>query len=127
MRQGACANMDLKDIIKITKIRKIKFDPIDLDKSDIGGGIYRMYDYSGEIIYVGKSQNLRRRLKQHVGKDTNTAYFMDEVKKIEWTTESDPVYQNLLEALFIAYHRPRYNDEVKDAKKLGEQHGESCE
>lgn len=94
---------------------------MNLDKSDIGGGIYRMFDQTGAIIYVGKSQDLHRRIHQHVGKDSHTAYFMDEVKLIEWTTEIDPVYQNMLEAIFIAYHRPKYNDEVKDAKKkLGE-------
>ncbi len=119
-----CAVVDFNKLIKISKIRKIKFSPIDLDYSDIGGGIYRMYDASGEIVYVGKSQDLHRRLHQHVGKDTNTKYFMDEVTKIEWTTEPDPVYQNLLEAIFIAYHRPKYNDEVKDAKKkFGEEDG----
>lgn len=114
--------MNLKDLIKISKVRKIKFRPIDLEQNDIGGGIYRMYDGTGQIIYVGKSQDLHRRLHQHVGKDTNTAYFIDEVAKYEWTTEPDPVYQNLLEAIFIAHHRPKYNDEVKDAKKkLGDE------
>ena len=113
--------VDIKDLIKISKVRKIRFSPVDLDYSDIGGGIYRMFDASGNVIYVGKSQDLHRRLHQHVGKDTNTAYFIDEVKKYEWTTEPDPVYQNLLEAVFMAYHRPKYNDEVKDAcKKLGD-------
>lgn len=109
--------MDIKDLIKISKVRKIRFSPVDLDHSNIGGGIYRMFDGSGKVVYVGKSQDLHRRLHQHIGKDTNTAYFIDEVKKYEWTTEPDPVYQNLLEAVFMAYHRPKYNDEVKDARK----------
>jgi excinuclease UvrABC nuclease subunit len=119
--------MNLKDLIKITKIEKINFEPVNLDHSDIGGGIYRMYDNLYKIIYVGKSQDLHRRIHQHVGKDTNTAYFMDEVEGIEWTTEPDPVYQNLLEAIFIAYHRPKYNDEVKDAKEIGVEHEKSSE
>lgn len=109
--------MQLKDLLKISKVKKLKFQPIDLENKEIGGGIYRMYNKSGEVVYVGKSMNLYRRLKQHIGKDTHTTYFIDEIKKFEWLTEPDPVYQNLLEAIFIAYHRPRYNDEVKDAKK----------
>jgi excinuclease UvrABC nuclease subunit len=113
--------MNLKDIIKITKVDKIKFSPVDLDNSDVGGGIYRMYDENDHVIYVGKSMDLHRRLHQHAGKDTNTAYFIDQVRGYEWTTEPDPVFQNLLEAVFIAFHRPKYNDEVKDSKKkLGE-------
>jgi hypothetical protein len=121
MAKGAFVHMELKDLLKTTKIKKMDFDPIDLEDKEIGGGIYRMYDLSGEVIYVGKSQNLHRRLHQHIGKDTNTAYFIDEVRVYEWLTEPDPVYQNLLEAIFIAYHRPKYNDEVKDAKKQFEE------
>lgn len=111
----------LKQLIKITAIRKIKFTPIDLANSDIGGGIYRMFNVSGEVIYVGKSSNLYRRLHQHIGKDTNTAYFINEAVRFEWHVENDPVIHSLLESIFIAYHKPKYNDEVKDArKKYGE-------
>lgn len=109
--------MKVIDLIKTTKAHKLKFESIDLDNNNIGGGIYRMYDYSGEVIYVGKSMDLHRRMHQHVGGDTNTAYFIDEVRRIEWLTEPDPVYQGMLEGIFIALHRPKYNDEVKDAKK----------
>ena len=120
--------MNLIDLIKTSKIRKKKFDPINLDNSDVGGGIYRMYDESDEVVYVGKSQDLHRRLHQHIGKDTHTAYFIDQVKRMEWITEPDPVYQNLLEAVYIAYHRPKYNDEVKDAKeKFGEDYDPTCQ
>jgi excinuclease UvrABC nuclease subunit len=109
-------SVDIKDLIKISKLKQIKFSPINMDNSDIGGGIYRMFNELGEVIYVGKSNDLHRRLNQHMGKDTNTAYFIDEVKKYEWTMEPDPVYRNLLEAVFMAYHRPKYNDEVKKSK-----------
>ena len=108
--------MNLKELIKITKIRTIKFKRIDFE-DEVDGGIYRLYDDSDQVIYVGKSLDLKRRLKQHLGKDTNTAYFIDEVKKADWLVEPDPVFQGMLEGIFIAYHRPKYNDEVKDAKK----------
>lgn len=109
--------MDFKDYIKTTRIQKISFSPVDLRNKEIGGGIYRMYDQNNEVIYVGKSQNLVRRLKQHIGKDTNTSYFIDEATYFEWLQEQNPIFQNLLEAIFIAYHKPKYNDEVKDSQK----------
>lgn len=114
--KGVCASVNIKDLIKTTKIRKLKFALINFE-DEVDGGIYRLYDNSGEVIYIGKSLDLKRRLKQHLGKDTNTAYFIDEVKKADWLIEPDPVFQALLEAIMIAYHRPKYNDEVKDAKK----------
>lgn len=86
-----------------------------------GGGIYRMYDAAGQIIYVGKSNNLHRRLLQHIGKRTNSAYFIDEVRKIEFHVNNDPVLQTLLESIFIALNEPKYNDEIKDRRKLNEQ------
>ena len=113
--------MIIKDIIKIGAIEKLKFKPIDMENTHIGGGIYKMFDVSGEVVYVGKSMDLHRRMLQHLGKSSNTAYFIDEIKYIEWHTNDDPVFQTMLEGVFIAYHRPKHNDEVKDAKKkLGE-------
>lgn len=109
--------MNFKNIIKMSTLQKLKFLPVNLDNKEIGGGIYRMYDKNKNVIYVGKSQNLYRRLKQHIGKDTNTAYFINEALYFEWLQEQNPIYQNLLEAVFIAYHEPKYNDEVKDALK----------
>ena len=109
--------MIFNDVIKRSKIKQLSFLPVNLDQKEIGGGIYRMYDKNNDVIYVGKSQNLHRRLKQHIGKDTNTSYFIDEVDYFEWLQEKNPIFQNLLEAIFIAYHEPKFNDEVKDMKK----------
>jgi DNA polymerase-3 subunit epsilon len=114
-----CASVvNLRDILKTSKVKKIKFQKYQHHEHvDVGGGIYRMYNDSGEVVYVGKSVNIHKRMHQHLGKDTNTAYFIDEVKKIEFFQEPDPVIFTMLEGIFIAYHRPKYNDEVKDAKK----------
>jgi DNA polymerase-3 subunit epsilon len=110
--------MNLKKLVKTSKVKNIKFTRYEHhDHVYVGGGIYRMCDDIGEVIYVGKSVNIHKRMHQHLGKNTNTAYFIDEVKKIEFYQEPDPVTQTLLEGIFMAYHRPKYNDEVKEAKK----------
>jgi excinuclease UvrABC nuclease subunit len=105
--------MEFKDLIKRSILKKIKFTPVDLRNDSVGGGIYRMYDKSGEVIYVGKSLDLHRRLHQHIGKNTNTKYFIDEVDFFEWHPDPSPIFQGMLEGIFIAYHKPKYNDEVK--------------
>jgi excinuclease UvrABC nuclease subunit len=122
---------ELKQLIKISKIKAFKFVPWDhvIPKEEIdilaaanklGGGIYRMYDGDGNIIYVGKSNNVHRRLLEHIGERSNTAYFIDQVARIEWYSENNPILQTLLEGVFIAYHMPKYNDEVKDFHKMEE-------
>lgn len=125
--------MDFNDFIKTTNLKRVRFLQWDHDfykislnrllaqatsKNKFGGGIYRMYDEDNEIIYVGKSNDIHRRLLQHIGHRTNSAYFIDEVKKIEFYVENNPILQTMLEGIFIAYHKPKYNDEVKDAEKL---------
>jgi len=115
----------------MSAIKKIQFQPWDhfvelksLQEEELtnesinklGGGIYRMYDQTGEIIYVGKSNNIHRRLLQHIGRRTNSAYFIDQVVRIEYFVESSPIFQTMLEGIFIAYHTPKFNDEVKEAK-----------
>ena len=110
-------SMNLTHLLNMSIIESLKFQPVQLQNRSIGGGIYRMYDNSNIVIYVGKSQNLVRRLHQHIGEDTNSAYFINEAIYFEWLPESSPLYQNLLEAIFIAYHEPKYNDEVKDTYK----------
>jgi excinuclease ABC subunit C len=112
--------MTLKDFLKISKIRSLKFIPFD-SKTTEGGGIYRMFNAAKEVVYVGKSNNIHRRMLQHLGKDTNTAYFIDEIVFIECFVENDPVHQTMLEGIFIAYHEPKYNDEVKDRSKQNEE------
>jgi DNA polymerase III subunit epsilon len=124
--------VELKDICKVYYLEKLPFKIWDHDLKQnsaeldlqmieivsiltfIGGGIYRMYNDAGEIVYVGKSNDIQRRLLQHVGKRTNSHYFIDEVVKIEYHVNNDPVFQTMLEGLFIAYHSPKYNDEVKE-------------
>lgn len=124
--------MDFNDLIKTTGLKKIKFQQWDHDfykislnrtlaaastKNKFGGGIYRMYDESGEIVYVGKSNDVHRRLLQHIGKRTNTTRFIDDVKKIDFYIDNNPINQTMLEGIFIALHTPKNNDEVKDAEK----------
>ena len=123
----------LRHLIKISNIRAYKFMPwdhlipkeeLDADAAaainKLGGGIYRMYDGDGDIIYVGKSNNIHRRLLEHMGSRTNSAYFIDQVARIEWHSENNPILQTLLEGIFIAYHMPKFNDEVKDFQKMEE-------
>lgn len=119
-----------KYLLKTTNIRALKFETWDhsnfaytedidaaIAANKLGGGIYKMFNQDAEVIYVGKSNNLQRRLLEHIGKRSNTSYFIDEVKKIQYHVNNDPTMQTMLEGIFIAYLQPKYNDEVKDKNK----------
>jgi hypothetical protein len=110
--------MNLKDIIKITKLKNLKWCNHHIH-NDVGGGIYRMYDINNDVIYVGKSVDLHRRLHEHYSKKSNTKDFIDEVVKHEVLFENNIIIQTMLESIFIAYHKPKYNDEVESEIQRG--------
>jgi hypothetical protein len=109
--------LTFKDLIKISKVKKLQWNKYHIH-SDVGGGVYRFFDISGSVIYVGKSVDLHRRLHEHYRKKSNTSYFIDEVVKHEVLIENNPIFQHLLEAILIAYHQPKYNDEVINSREI---------
>jgi hypothetical protein len=108
--------LTLKDLIKTSKIQKLKWNGYHIH-NDIGGGVYRFLNIDHEIIYVGKSVDLHRRLHEHYNKKSNSDYFIDEVVKHEVLIENNPIFQHLLEAVLIAYYQPKYNDEVINSRE----------
>jgi excinuclease UvrABC nuclease subunit len=55
-----------------------------------------------------------------MGERSHIKHIIDEVARIEWYSENNPILQTLLEGIFIAYHMPKYNDEVKEFYKMEE-------
>jgi excinuclease ABC subunit C len=105
-------------LINTPMVKKLRFSAYKDEHTHFGGGVYRMYDKDDKIVYVGKSQDLQRRIKTHLSGTTNTKYFIEHVRHIDWHRNDSPIMQTLLEAILIAYYKPKYNDEVKDEKAL---------
>ncbi|HEX5636570.1 MAG TPA: excinuclease ABC subunit UvrC, partial [Gammaproteobacteria bacterium] len=82
-------------------------------------GVYRMFDASGVILYVGKAKNLKKRLASYfraTGLTPKTLSLVSQIQQIEITithTESEAL---LLESNLIKEHRPRYNILLRDDK-----------
>ena len=83
-------------------------------------GCYIYYDKSGEIIYVGKAKNLKRRVysyfhKQHESPKTNI--LVSQIEKLEYIITDTEVEALILESHLIKKHKPKYNILLKDDKK----------
>ncbi len=82
-------------------------------------GVYRMYDASDEILYVGKARNLRQRVRSYLGNTDGrpqVRFLMARVERIEFTVTDTEKEALLLENTLIKQHQPRYNLNLKDDK-----------
>lgn len=83
-------------------------------------GCYLYYDKDGEIIYVGKAKNLKRRIysyfhKQH--ENPKTTILVSQIEKLEYIITDSEVEALILESHLIKKHKPKYNILLKDDKK----------
>jgi DNA polymerase III subunit epsilon len=107
----------IAQLINLEIVKNLKFTAYKKEQPHIGGGVYRLFDTKDKIVYIGKSNDITRRIKQHLSATTNTKRFIKEVDHIDYHRNNSPILQTLLEACLIAFYRPKHNDEVKDEKK----------
>ncbi|HVZ57457.1 MAG TPA: excinuclease ABC subunit UvrC [Chitinophagaceae bacterium] len=82
-------------------------------------GIYKYFDSSGELLYVGKAKNLRKRVSSYFSK-TLTSYktheLVQRIARIEFTIVDSEQDAFLLENALIKQFQPRFNINLKDDK-----------
>jgi excinuclease ABC subunit C len=85
-------------------------------------GVYFHKDTSGEIIYVGKSANLRNRVRQYFQKsrarDPKTEALVTEIVDVDWMVVESELDALFLEAELIRRYMPRYNILLRDDKSM---------
>ena len=86
-------------------------------------GVYLMKDGRGDVVYVGKAQSLRSRVRSYWQKSTPTAgeshlirSVIDRVAVVDYTLTDSDSEAFLLEANLIKRYRPRFNVRLKDDK-----------
>lgn len=82
-------------------------------------GVYRMLDKKGEIIYVGKAKNLKKRVSSYFNRqhdDAKTQSLVENIVSIEVTLTLSEKEALILESTLIKQHRPRYNIVFRDDK-----------
>ena len=82
-------------------------------------GVYQYYNKNGDLLYVGKAKNLKRRVNSYFNKTHDSKRLrvlvsnIDNIETINVNTEYDAL---LLENNLIKEHQPRYNILLKDDK-----------
>lgn len=82
-------------------------------------GVYLMKDSRGQIIYVGKAKDLKKRVRQYILKNdsrTQISFLMSRVKTIDYIITDSEQDALLLENSLIKKHKPKYNLFLKDDK-----------
>lgn len=82
-------------------------------------GIYKYYDSTGELLYVGKAKSLRKRVSSYFSKNYpnyKTRELVKRIHRIEFTIVDSEQDAFLLENSLIKQYRPKYNIDLKDDK-----------
>ena len=83
-------------------------------------GIYQYFDEKGNIIYIGKAKNLKKRVSSYFNKDTfeqgKTGVLVRKIADIRFMIVDTEMDALLLENNLIKKYQPRYNVMLKDDK-----------
>ena len=81
-------------------------------------GVYRYYDKDGNLIYVGKAKNLKRRVSSYFNKEQTgkTRVLVNKIADIKFIVVESESEALLLENNLIKQYKPRYNIMLKDDK-----------
>ncbi|MCB0503560.1 MAG: excinuclease ABC subunit C, partial [Bacteroidetes bacterium] len=85
-------------------------------------GVYRYYDKSDKILYIGKAKDLRKRVASYFVESRNKSarlrLLVKKIQKIEFTVVPNEKDAFLLENALIKEHQPKYNIQLKDDKSF---------
>jgi len=81
-------------------------------------GVYLFKDARGRVLYVGKADVLRDRIRSYFGPslDVRHVRLVERAERLEYVLTGSISESYLLEANLIKQHRPRYNIRLKDDK-----------
>ncbi len=78
-------------------------------------GVYKFYNDVNQLIYIGKSKHIRKRIDQHLrnNKTLKGATMMQEIARIEFELTGSELIALLYESELIKVHKPLYNRSLR--------------
>lgn len=105
------------DISRTGKLRNLNefLKPEDIHKIPEESGVYYFHDSEGNLIYIGKSKNLHKRVLDHLGnKNSRRSMEMSEkIAGISFDVTGSELIALLKESQEIKTHKPFYNRKQK--------------
>lgn len=83
-------------------------------------GVYLYQNAAGELIYVGKAKDLKKRVSSYFNKkdlDPKTEHLVSKIANISSLVTNSEAEALLLEDSLIKKHKPKYNIDLKDDKR----------
>lgn len=86
-----------------------------LDEIPNKTGIYKFYNELNELIYIGKSIHIRKRIDQHLRNNTTkkAIKMQKEITRIEFELTGSELISLLRESYLIKQHKPIYNRSLR--------------
>ncbi len=91
-----------------------------LERLPLSPGCYLFKNKQGEVIYVGKAKELRKRVSSYFSKtheDVKTQMLVDEIADLDFISTNTEVEALILENNLIKKNYPAYNIDLKDAQR----------
>ncbi|VVB78930.1 UvrABC system protein C [uncultured archaeon] len=93
---------------------------IDLSTIPSNPGCYLYKDNKGNIIYIGKAKDLKKRVSQYFNsqeKDPKTQAMISHIDSVDFIVTKNEVEALILENNLIKKNHPKYNIDLRDSKR----------
>ena len=113
LERDAEINGSRSDLIRNSRISKLNphLDPGIIESIPEEPGIYYFFDEKGNLIYIGKSNNLFSRITTHLSNNTTnrSMEMRDAIASIEWEITGSELIALVRESFEIKENKPFYN------------------
>lgn len=107
----------LKSVVKAETLGELSPRQLDIiDNVPSETGVYYMHNKDGDIIFIGKSSNIKKRVNQHFTKSGNRARKLQkETKKVSFERTGSELAAQLKEYEELRRNKPKYNHRHKSS------------